>query len=149
MVNEMVDWKAFLTEGRSYHRTAQGSVRRPEVFTPEITQNLVAMGIEKYFMAMFMHRGMLPRNHTMVDLIAEAKGYFDIDPEIEKTLNYMDSLQRICSMDDFSIVAPNKEDVPVFLAALDSVARLAETELGEQAADGHAVNASPREPGEP
>lgn len=136
MVNELVDWKAFLEEGRSYHRTAQGSVRRPEVFTPEIVQNLAAMGIEKYFMALFMHRGILPRNHTMSDLLAEAAGFFPIEQELEQTLLYMDSLQRICSMDDFEIRSPRKEDIHRFLSALDSMARLAEGEIAPSEREG-------------
>ncbi len=130
MVNEMVDWEVFLKEGRSYHRTAQGSVRRPEVFTPGIIQNLVAMGIEKYFMALFMKRGMLPRNHTMQDLLAEADGLFEINEETRKALLRMDELQRICSIDDFAIIEPTREDVPRFLAALDAIAALAERETG-------------------
>lgn len=129
MKGEMADWNTFYTEGKGYHRTAQGSVRRPEVFTPGIIQNLAAMGIEKYFMAIFMHRGMLPRNHTMTDLIAEAKEHFTIDSTLEQTLLYMDSLQRICSMDDISITEPAPSDVPRFLSALDTVAALAEREL--------------------
>lgn len=135
MVNELVDWKTFLEEGRSYHRTAQGSVRRPEVFTSEIVQNLAAMGIEKYFMALFMHRGMLPRNHTMGDLLSEAEGIFAIEPEVAETLLYMDSLQRICSMDDFEISSPRREDIPRFLSALDAMARLAERETAPGGTD--------------
>ncbi len=131
MVNEMVDWEAFYNEGRSYHRTAQGSVRRPEVFTPGIIQNLVAMGIEKYIMALFMKRGMLPRNHTMTDLLEESDGMLPLGANTKETLLYMDGLQRICSMDDFSIQEPTKEDVTRFLAAIDAVASAVETELHE------------------
>jgi hypothetical protein len=130
MKGEMADWKAFLLEGQGYHRTAQGSVRRPEVFTPAIIHNLAGMSIEKYFMAMFMHRGIMPRNHTMRDLLEEAKPLFEIDDVLEKTLLYMDSLQEICSLEAYSITPPKPEDVPDFLAAVQSVARLAEKETG-------------------
>jgi len=129
MVNEMVDWEAFLAEGKSYHRTAQGSVRRPEVFTPGIIQNLVAMGIEKYIMALFMKRGMLPRNHTMTDLLEESRGILELEERTKETLLYMDSLQRICSMDDFSIQEPTQEDISRFLAALDDVADMVDREI--------------------
>jgi HEPN domain-containing protein len=88
------------------------------------------MGIEKYFMAIFMHRGKLPRNHTMTDLLEEAKSFLPIRPDLEKTLRYMDSLQRICSMDDFEIRAPEKSDVPRFIEATTMVAELAGKELG-------------------
>lgn len=125
MASELADWRAFLEEGRRYHRTAQGGVRRPDVFTPAIIQNIAAMGIEKYFMSIFMKRGTLPRNHTMTDLLEEAASFMIIPGDVEATLRYMDSLQRICSMDDFQISTPRTEDVPRFIEALDSLAAMA------------------------
>ncbi len=127
------NWVAFLQEGRSFRKTAQGSVRRPEIFTPTIVHNIVAMGIEKYFMAIFTHRGILPRNHTMTDLLEEAKETFAIGDETAETLRYMDSLQRICSVDDWSISPPKQEDIGRFLSALEVIADLAESELAAEA----------------
>jgi len=129
MKAESADWVPFLEDGARYHRTAQGSVRRPEVFTPAIIQNVAAMGIEKYFMAIFLRRGTLPRNHTLSDLMKEASSFLIIEPDLAETLRFMDSLQRICSIDDYSIETPSESDVPRFLSALDAVARLAEREL--------------------
>ncbi len=128
MKSQLADWNTFYTEGKSYHKTAQGSVKRPEVFTPGIIQNLAAMSIEKYFMAIFMHRGLLPRNHTMADLIWEAKRLFPIEAELEKILLYMDSLQAICSIEHFKITEPKQSDVPDFIRAVEMVALLAEAE---------------------
>jgi HEPN domain-containing protein len=87
------------------------------------------MGIEKYFMAIFLRRGTLPRNHTLSDLMKEASSFLIIEPDLAETLRFMDSLQRICSIDDYSIETPSESDVPRFLSALDAVARLAEREL--------------------
>jgi hypothetical protein len=128
MKTALANWETFYSEGKSYHKTAQGSVRRPEVFTPGIIQNLAAMGIEKYFMAIFMHRGLLPRNHTMEDMLYEAKKLFPVDPELERILLYMDSLQAICSIEKFKITEPEKTDVPDFIKAIDMVAEIAEAE---------------------
>ena len=128
-----VTWVAFLQEGRSFRKTAQGSVRRPEIFTPAIIQNIVAMGIEKYFMAIFTHRGILPRNHTMTDLLEEAEETFAIGSETAETLRYMDSLQRICSIDDWRVSPPKADDVGRFLSALEEIADLAESELSAEA----------------
>jgi len=130
MKAELADWKAFYKEGTQYHRTAQGSVRRPEVFTPEIIENLAAMSIEKYFMAIFMHRGILPKNHTLLDLMEEASLCFPLDPVLVESLTYMDSLQRICSLFECEITQPLPTDVPRFLEAIDLVAHLASQELG-------------------
>jgi hypothetical protein len=123
------EWKKFYDEGRSYHKTARGSLKRPEVFTPEIVQNIAAMGIEKYFMSIFMHRGVLPRNHTMEDFIGEVKAFFPLPAGLEDSLRYFDSLQQICSIDDYRIVKPEAGDAPRFVEAIDRVALLAEREL--------------------
>ncbi len=129
MVSELADWKTFLEEGRTYHRTAQGSVRRPDVFTPAIIQNIAGMGIEKYFMAIFAKRGILPRNHTMTDLLEESGAYITLSKKTGDTLRYMDSLQRICSVDDFSISDPLPEDIPRFLEALAELQTFAEADV--------------------
>ncbi len=133
MKSQLADWRSFYNEAKSFHKTAQGSVRRPEVFTPGLVHNLSAMSIEKYFMAIFMHRGLLPRNHTMGDLLEEAKPLFPIDAEIEETLRYMDSLQAICSVEHFKITEPRREDIPRFLKALEAVSAIAAVEIGPAA----------------
>jgi hypothetical protein len=123
------DWEQFLEDGRAFHRTARGALERPEVFTPELVQNIAAMGIEKYFMAIFAYRGRLPRNHTMGDLIDEAKTFMAVPEELEASLRYFDSLQSICSLDYFMIKKPEPGDAPLFVEAVDRMASLAEREL--------------------
>lgn len=130
MTDERADWAVFFDEGRAYHRTAQRSVRRPTVFTPAIIQGVAAMSIEKYFMALFLRRGSLPRNHTLRDLVEETRDFARIDPSLEETLLFMDSLQRICSLDHFEVVEPSVADVPRFIDAVDRVAAFVEAEIG-------------------
>jgi hypothetical protein len=122
-------WETFYNHGKGYHQTVRGSGKRPGVFTPEIIQNVAAMGIEKYFMAIFTHRGLLPKNHTMGDLVGEAKTFLEIPLELEESLLYFDKLQSICSVDFFEIIEPKPEDVDRFRNAIDAVALLAEEEL--------------------
>ena len=129
MKEQLVDWNTFYIEGKQFHKTARGSVHRPEVFTPLIIENIAAMSIEKYFMAYFMHRGGLPHNHTLVDLLEEAQATLSMDPSLVESLRYMDSLQRICSAFNYSIIPPALSDVPRFLETLDAVARLVGPEL--------------------
>jgi len=129
MKAELADWETFYKDGKHFHQTAQGSVRRPEVFTPSIIENIAAMSIEKYFMAFFMHRGCLPRNHTLLDLLEEAQKMITLDPVLVESLKYMDSLQRICSVFEYTIIPPALSDVPRFLETLDAVARLVGPEL--------------------
>jgi hypothetical protein len=132
MDNRTPEWKKFFDEGQAYHKTARGSLKRPQVFTPEIVQNIAAMGIEKYFMAIFVHRGTLPRNHTMEDFIYEVKGFLTLPADLEESLRYFDSLQQICSIDNYKIVKPEVTDVPRFVDAINQVALLAEQELATE-----------------
>jgi hypothetical protein len=60
----------------------------------------------------------------------------DIQPlpaDLEESLLYFDSLQSICSIDDYRIVKPGPEDIPKFLDAIDRTALLAEEELARAA----------------
>jgi hypothetical protein len=134
MSKQKEGWEQFFKEGQEYHRTVLGSLKRPEIFTPEIIQNIAAMGIEKYFMAIFISRGMLPRNHTMSDFVEETKSLMPLPEELEESLLYFDSLQNICSFDDFRITKPGPEDVDRFINAINQVAALAEQETGFHAA---------------
>jgi hypothetical protein len=128
-MEEKRDWEQFLEDGRGFHRTVRGGLKRPGVFTPELIQNIAAMGIEKYFMAVFTHRGLLPQNHTMTDFIEEMKVIRPLPEGLEESLRYFDSLQSICSLEYFKIVKPGAEDVVRFVDAIDRVALLAEDEL--------------------
>ncbi|MDR2375658.1 MAG: hypothetical protein LBD96_04370 [Treponema sp.] len=128
MSKQKQGWEQFLEDGRGFHRTVLGGLKRPEVFTPEIIQNIAAMGIEKYLMAVFTRRGILPRNHTMKDLTEELKTFLAVPEDLEASLLYFDTLQNICSFDNFRITQPSPGDVDRFVEAINQVALLAERE---------------------
>jgi len=131
-VSNSESWVEFYHEGLAFSRTARGALSRPRVFTPEILQNIVAMAIEKYFMAICLKRGQLPDNHTMMDLLDAMKGKIVIPEETQKTLLYMDELQQICSVELFHIEKPNPEDVSRFMDALTVVSTLTQRELADE-----------------
>jgi len=110
-MSDKKDWEVFLDEGRAYHKTAKGSLKRPEVFTPGIVQNICAMAIEKYFMAIFTQRGLFPANHTMTDFIEGMKSIAPLEADLEKKLRRFDELQSICSLEFYKIEEPQKEDI--------------------------------------
>ncbi|MDR1964357.1 MAG: hypothetical protein LBQ50_11305 [Planctomycetaceae bacterium] len=128
-MNDEQTWLTFLLDGRGFHKTVRSSPKRPNIFTPDIVQNIAAMAIEKYFMAVFLERKIMPMNHTMTDLISTAQLFLSLEPELVETLYYMDHLQQICSFDHFKITTPSDSDVPRFLKAVDDVAAIAEREL--------------------
>jgi len=116
----------FLKEGREFHKVFRGARKRPGVFTPVILQNIAAMGIEKYFMAVFAGRGTLPYNHTMTDFIEELRAFRPLGADMEADLRRFDELQSICSLDNIRMLEPEAADIELFARALDGAAALAE-----------------------
>lgn len=105
-------------------------MKRPEIFTPLLVENLAAMSIEKYFMAIFLSKNRLPYNHTLQDLYTEAQSFIDLDPSLVEILEYMHSLQQICSVFEPTTIPAHTSDIPKFIKAVDMVAILAKGELG-------------------
>jgi hypothetical protein len=129
-VQSIEDWDKMYEAGKQYRATAHKAVGRPEVFTPSIIRNIAAMAIESYFMAFFMYQGILPRNHTMQDLLADAKKLFSVDPELEHILLKIDDQMQLCSLENFKLTDAVSEDTPEFLKAVDMVAAIAGSEIG-------------------
>jgi hypothetical protein len=131
------DWDKMYASGRGYKKTAHNAQNRPAVFTPAIVRNICAMGIESYFMAVFMHRGLLPHNHTMSDLLDDAEKLFPIDPVLKKTMLKIDDQMQLCSLENFKLTDPIPGDIPTFLKALDDVAAIADNELNSDTEPAH------------
>ncbi len=129
MLDTNKEWYTFYQDGVKLHKTTKGSIKRPEIFTPVIVENLAAMSIEKYFMAIFMSKDRLPANHTLQDLYTEAQTFMALDPSLVEILEYMNSLQQICSVLAPTIIPAQEEDIPKFIQAVDMVAALANKEL--------------------
>ncbi len=127
---EEIEWKKFQDDGRAFHKTARGAQKRPLIFTTEIRLNIIGMAIEKYLMAIFLHHGTLPDNHTMHDLVAGMNRLEPLPAEVETALFEMDDLQQICSPDEFKIHKPTEEEITRFLSALETIAAITERELG-------------------
>ena len=123
-------WEEKYSSGNGYRKTAHNAQNRTAVFTPSIIRNICAMGIESYFMAVFMHRGLLPRNHTMQDLLEDAEKLFPIEPGLKKAMLKIDNQMQLCSLENFKLTDASPDDVPEFLKALDDVAAVADRELG-------------------
>jgi len=123
------DWDKQYKAGKQYCETAHKAILRPKVFTPSIIRNIIAMGIEAYFMALFMHRGILPRNHTMQDLLFDAKRLFPVDPELERIMLKIDDQMQLCSIENFKLTDAKEEDILEFLKAIDMTASIVDKEL--------------------
>jgi hypothetical protein len=90
-------WRQFFQEGDSYLRVAQGGVRRPKIFTPEVVYNLAAMALEKHIMAVLIYNGTLADNHTFEDLVDSADRCSPLPPDVRERLLALQKHQQICS----------------------------------------------------
>jgi len=118
----MQDWQVFIDEGDRYLKTAVGgSQNRPQVFTPEILYNLVAMAIEKHAMGYLMYHCQLPDNHTLRDLMDAIRKLGDLDEELYGKVVNMDRFQEICSVFQYHREVPRTEDIAAFLDLGDQI----------------------------
>jgi len=113
----------YLKDGAAYHRTAIGAKKRPEVFIPEIVYNLLAMAIEKYFMAFFEEHKTMPENHTFTDLINAANKIKPLDSELESELKALEFIQDICPIfEGYQRHKPDKEQLEKMYRVTNRVA---------------------------
>ena len=111
------DWRQYLKEGDDYLRAAEnGGRKRPEVFTPEILYNLMAMAIEKHIMGYLMFHGDLAENHTMADLVTALERHAGPQPSLREELLFLDAFQSLCDLDTFSHRPPERRELGRILA---------------------------------
>ncbi len=120
-------WSVFYRDGISFMNTAEKSLARPDVFTPEIIYNLASMAIEKLIMAVSLKQGSLPYIHTMSSMGNHAKEILSLDDADIHDMERMDSMQMMCSNDELFHSSITAGDIPFIL----SIARriLEKTEL--------------------
>ncbi len=86
----------FWKEGCQYLKTVKGGLKRPKIFTTDILYNLLALSIEKFFMASLIYNGDLADNHTFTDLIDSAARIKPVDKGLESRLKEAETYQNIC-----------------------------------------------------
>lgn len=116
-VQPIQGWDGFLLEGRAFLKTATAAhAGRRKAFTPEILYNIIAMAIEKFVMAALMHRGTMPYNHTMNDLVEAMEETFPgVMEGVRERLLHFGTYQDICDLDGFRIIPPGMEEIPAMI----------------------------------
>ncbi len=102
-------YEEFRIEGGQYLKVGKGGLKRPEVFTTEILYNLLALSIEKYFMAAMLYHGDMADNHTFTDLINSAERIMPVDESLAGRLKEAEGYQNICPAFDGYM----RHDIPV------------------------------------
>ncbi len=125
-------WEEYLHDGDAFLQTGLAAhEKKKRAFTPEILYNIVAMAIEKHVMAALMHKGELPYNHTMGDLVAAMEEVFPrAIAEIKDGLLDLDRYQEICDVDTFNIIPPTVDELPIMLSLAVKMQELAHTATG-------------------
>jgi hypothetical protein len=117
MLVQITDWRNYYHDGEKFLRTATaGQSRRPEIFTPDILYNVIAMAIEKFIMGFLMYNGDLADNHTMADMIHSMERHLQLPPALARDLLHLDSFQEICEIDTYNCKTPSRSQIDEMLA---------------------------------
>lgn len=114
-------WADFYDEAKKYNKLLKGALNKPEKFTPDFIYNIAVMSVEKYFMAYFLKKNILPPNHTIADLVMFMKQYQVIPDHLETRLLFMNDFQEICSLEQYNRKTPTKDDTVKFADTVDMV----------------------------
>ncbi len=123
------EWQKYFKEGSQFLDLAAAGVHNRQKFNGEALYNILAMAIEKHFMALFLYKNYMPEGHTLKDLLAAAANYIVIDLELIKGLDFMDSLQEICSVDEFALCEPTPAELERMIDIAYGVKKCVLTEL--------------------
>ena len=119
------DWQDYLRDGRQFLRTAERAhALGRTAFSNEALYNLTAMAIEKLIMAFLMKRGDLAENHTMGDLARALEKHLGPQPDMTAKLNYLDSFQEICDLEQARYVTPDNTQITTIITIGHEVADL-------------------------
>ena len=111
------NWEEYRRDGEQFLRTASAAhQQQKKAFSPEAIYNLTCMGIEKIVMAFLMLRGDLAENHTMGDLLRAVEHHLGPDPDFAQKMQYLDSFQEICDLDNYKVLTPTTTDIELILA---------------------------------
>ncbi len=128
-LGELAEWHKYYQEGSQFLDLAAAGQHNREKFNGEALYNIIAMGIEKHFMALFLYKNYMPEGHTLKDLLAAAANFVVIDLKILKGLDFMDSIQEICSVEDFTIPDPTKDELADMIETARGVQKCVQKEL--------------------
>ena len=109
--NQESEWQNFFKEGSQFLSLAEKGAKNRKKFNAEALYNLLAMAIEKHFMALFLYHNYMPEGHTLQDMLSAATQFIRVDMELIKGIAFMDSMQEICSVDDFTKKAPTDDEI--------------------------------------
>ncbi|MBU1172105.1 MAG: hypothetical protein KKD44_21330 [Proteobacteria bacterium] len=128
-MNDSINW---FKEGCQFLTAASGKKKK---FNRSIRYNLLGMAFEKFVMAILIHHGTLPDNHTFSDLLIGLEKVCQVEPDMKKTILRLESAQQICSFTDCFQRELGDEDIDIMKGVMEKVKVIAElncrVQLGE------------------
>lgn len=126
----MKEYKKYIDDGEGYLKAAVNGQKRPEIFTPEIIYNMLAMAIEKFVMAALLSKKMVADNHTFTDLVDAAAQISPFKDELIKNLKDLEVYQNICPVfDGYNRDPFPAEKIPLMIKVTDEVKLWMDTNL--------------------
>ncbi len=126
-----LEWQSFFHEGSQFLDLAARGSGNHRKFNAEALYNILAMAVEKHFMALFLFKNYMPEGHTLNDLLTAAAQFIHLDMELVKGLSFMDSLQDICSVHECTRKEPTDEEIKRMIVIARRVKQCVGEELGK------------------
>ncbi len=112
---ENSDWYDHVVAGIQYLKTAINGQSRPNVFTNELTFNLITLALEKLLIGLSLHHGKMPQHHRLESLVLAVAEMEPIDAKLIKSIKDIESYQDLCSLEASSCPIPNDMEIQTML----------------------------------
>ncbi len=112
---ENSDWYDHVVAGIQYLKVAANGQSRPNVFTNELTYNLITLAVEKLLVGLLLHHGKMPQHHRLESLVLEVAEMEPIDAILIKNIKDMENYQDLCSLEANSCSIPNDMEIQAML----------------------------------
>ena len=118
------DWMTWLKNGEQYFKAACPEGKKSR-FTADLQYNLLSMSLEGYVMAIADYHNCLPYNHTYTDLVDALENVISLDPDLKTRILAHESIQNICSLEDYHRSHPSEEALADLRSAVAQVGEMA------------------------
>jgi hypothetical protein len=118
---ENSDWYDYIVAGIQYLKTAFKGQSRPEVFTNELTYNLITLSMEKLLVGLALYHGKPPNHHCLGSLAQEVAKVEPMRIQMMKNIQTIADYQDLCSLEVGHLKIPNDIEIGNMLAAAKKV----------------------------
>lgn len=112
---ENLEWYDQVVAGIQYLKTAINGQSRPNIFSNELTYNLITLSIEKLLVGLSFHLGEIPQHHRLDSLVQSVAELESMDAELVKNVKAIDNYNDLCSMEVYSRPVPSDMEIKAML----------------------------------